>query len=153
MKRRKITGSHSTFEGINATPLIDVVMCLIIFFLVVGKLATDRGYAVPLPGSSVGQDETSASVLVVTVAQRPDGRQSTGSVWDRLGITVQADGEVCLDVAALEGAVRTKLREVRDTSIQVRGDKFLQFGQIEPVLRACGQAGAKSVRFATEKEP
>jgi len=153
MRRRKITGSHPTFEGINATPRIDVVMCLIIFFLVVGKLATDRGYAVPLPGSSVGQDETSASILVVTVAQLAGGRQASGSIWDRLGITVQADGEVCPDVAFLESAVRAKLRQARDTSIQVRGDRALQFGQIEPVLRACGQAGAKSVRFATEKEP
>ncbi len=153
MRRRKITGSHATFEGINATPLIDVVMCLIIFFLVVGKLATDRGYAVPLPGSKVGQDESSANVMVVTVAQRADGRQAAGSVWDRLGITVQADGEVCPDVAFLEASVRSRLKKAKDTSIQVRGDKFLQFGQIEPVLRACGQAGAKSVRFATEKEP
>lgn len=153
MRRRLITGTHSSFEGINATPLIDVVMCLIIFFLVVGKLATDRGFAVLLPKSIAGQEETAATILIVTVAPHPDGRQPTGSIWDKLGITVQADGEDCPDVAFLESAVRTKLAQDRNASIQIRGDAGLQFGQLEPVFRACGQAGARKVNLAAEKGP
>ena len=50
MKRRSFASSQShEFHGINVTPMIDVVMCLIIFFLVVSSLAATVIPAVPPP--------------------------------------------------------------------------------------------------------
>jgi biopolymer transport protein ExbD len=73
--------------------------------------------------------------------------------WKGYGITVQADGESISDPRALESAVRGKLLSAPMTSVQVRADRGLTFGNVEPVLRACGQGGAKSVRLATERIP
>ena len=66
MRRRSIT-PHRSFGEVNVTPLIDVVMCLIIFYLMVGKLATDRKTPVTLPESAVGT-QAEPDVLVVNVA-------------------------------------------------------------------------------------
>ncbi len=131
-------------------------MCLIIFFLIVGKLSTDRGVTVPLPESIRGSDEASPVVMVVTVAKLADapGSVAAGSAgWRSLGVAVQVDGEAVSDAKALESMVRGKLLGSPLTSIQVRADKALSYGSVEPVLRACGQGGAKSVRLATERVP
>jgi biopolymer transport protein ExbD len=142
---------------VNATPLIDVVMCLIIFFLLVGRLATDRGAAVRLPESARGHEEQSATVLVVTVTALPpesvnaDAPSPRDGGFASIGVSVQVDGAAVTDGKALESAVRAKLATDINASIQVRADKELSFAAVEPVLRSCGNAGAKSVRLATEK--
>lgn len=159
MRRRTIQPPGSSIEAINVTPLIDVVMCLIIFFLIVGKLSTDRGVQVRLPESIRGSDETSASVMIVTIArlaEAPAEVKSDAAGWEPYGVTVQADGQPMSDAKALEAAVRGKIAEApggaAGLSIQVRADRDLPFGSVEPVLRACGQAGARSVRFAAERQ-
>ena len=44
---------------INVTPLIDVIMCLIIFFLLCGKFAKDEASArAKIPQSELGQTMT-----------------------------------------------------------------------------------------------
>lgn len=156
MRRRIVQPPASALESINVTPLIDVVMCLIIFFLIVGKLSTDRGLAVRLPPSARGAEEASPVVMIVTVAKLADAPESVAEGaegWKSLGITVQADGEPVADSKALEAAIRGKILAAPLTSIQVRADRALNFGNVEPVLRACGQGGAKSVRLATERTP
>lgn len=156
MRRRTIQPPGSALEAINVTPMIDVVMCLIIFFLIVGKLSSDRGVLVPLPQSIRGTEETSPTVLVVTIARlagSPPEIADAAAGWKAFGVTVQADGQPMADAKALESLVRGRLAEAPGLSIQVRGDRALPYGAVEPVLRACGQAGAKSVRFAAERDP
>jgi biopolymer transport protein ExbD len=65
----RFVGRHGA-EGvghINVTPLIDVVMCLIIFYLIVGRLASGQGRPIDLPSTGVGQTGTPPK-LVVSVA-------------------------------------------------------------------------------------
>lgn len=157
MRIRRITGQHAgSVEAINVTPLIDVVMCLIVFFLIVGKLASERGVAVPLPKAASGREETNTNLLVITIARSGEapaaGRIPPGAPFNALGVMVQVDGKVVADTKALEGAVFARINEQPQTSVQVRGDESLLFGVVEQILRAAGQAGAKSVRFAAEKK-
>lgn len=152
MRRRSLTGQYSSsVEPINVTPLIDVVMCLIIFFLIVGKLVSDRGVPVRLPQTGVGQDETSPLVMTITITQAAADAPRAG--WNSLGIAVQADGETSADARALEQSIRGRLAEQPALSVQIRADRDLSYGVVEPVLRAAGNAGAKSVRLATERLP
>jgi biopolymer transport protein ExbD len=151
MRLRRSLTSPPAVEGINATPLIDVVMCLIIFFLIVGKLSSNSGPLVRLPVTGVGQDEQSASLMIVTVSRAAEGLPKLG--WNVYGVAVFADGQEVQNPKGLEQAVRGKLAANPAASVQVRADKTLLFGSIEPVLRAAGQGGAKSVRLATERLP
>ncbi len=159
MRRRMLTGQHAVHQGVNATPLIDVVMCLIIFFLLVGKLASDRGAAVRLPESARGHEEQAATILVVTVTALPSGPIVTDAASPReggfaaIGVEVEVDGKTLQGSKDLESAVRAKLATDLQASIQIRADRDLSFAAVEPVLRACGNAGARSVRLAAEKTP
>lgn len=155
MRRRRLTGSHeSGAEAINVTPLIDVVMCLIIFFLIVGKLASERGMAVNLPRADSGKEESTASVLVITIARSGSGTSggAAGSTtFAGMGLVVQVDGRSVEDAKGVELAVLARISERPETGVQVRADRDLSFGAVEPVLRAAGRGGAKSVRLAAER--
>jgi biopolymer transport protein ExbD len=148
--------SHgSATEAVNATPLIDVVMCLIIFFLIVGQFAADRGLRVNLPRAGSGRDESSPAVMVITVAPAAMAAAAgqAPTAWAEMGVSVQVDGRAVESPTALENAVRAQLLSVATTGFQVRADRDLSYGAVEPVLRAIGRGGAVAVRLATERAP
>lgn len=159
MRRRMTPGAATAGHdhGVNATPLIDVVMCLIIFFLLVGRIAHDRGAAVRLPESTRGYEEQAATILVVTVTALPPTPITAGAPSARnggfaaIGVAVEVDGSAITNTGELENAVRGALAKDAQASVQLRADRELSFAAVEPVLKALGNAGAKSVRFATEK--
>jgi biopolymer transport protein ExbD len=126
------------FGEINVTPLIDVVMCLIIFYLMVGKLATDRKTRVNLPDSAIGA-EAEPQVLVVNVL--PGGQAGR----------VIVENKPLEDAASLELLVRDRLDAQPGTIVQIRAEQDLPFGIVSPVMLACTKAGAKDVRLAAER--
>ncbi|HMN41666.1 MAG TPA: biopolymer transporter ExbD [Phycisphaerales bacterium] len=151
MRLRRSLTSPPAIEAVNATPLIDVVMCLILFFLIVGKLSSEAGPMVRLPQTGVGQEEQSSSIMIVTVSRA--AAEAPKNAWTGYGIAVYSEGEELANPKALEAAVRGKLGINSAASVQVRADRSLPWGSIDPVLRAAGQGGAKSVRLATERLP
>ncbi len=138
-------------------------MCLIVFFLLVGKLATDRSADLRLPKSSQGESEKAADVLVVTVrrsapgaaAPAPDpGAPAPGpGGWPALVPTVTADERRLGEPRALETWVRTRLAERPLSVVQVRAERDLPYGAVQPVLSACARGGATTVRLALEHAP
>src|SRR3569832_514922 len=56
MRRRHIPESHGNHP--NVTPLIDIVMCLIIFFMLVAKIGVSTGadQSITIPASILGQE-------------------------------------------------------------------------------------------------
>ena len=59
--RVRIFHHQSPVDKINVTPLIDVVMVLIVFYLIVGKLATDSAARVELPRATGAQQQDRGS--------------------------------------------------------------------------------------------
>jgi biopolymer transport protein ExbD len=132
------------FGEINVTPLIDVVMCLIIFYLMVGKLAGDRKTSVDLPETRVGA-EADPQVLVVNVVR------TSGAGWPGNGAQVVVERTDVRDAEALERIVRDRLGSHPETVVQVRAEKELPWDLVRPVLRSCTRAGAANVRLASER--
>src|SRR4051794_25206662 len=57
--KKKRRGMPAISEGVvNVTPLIDIVMCLIIFFMLVAKIGVDTGVdrTIAIPASVLGTD-------------------------------------------------------------------------------------------------
>ena len=146
MRRRAFKRPDASFEAINVTPMVDVVMCLIIFFLVVGTLAANRGAFVDLPQSKVGVTESKPTVVVVTIA-----RDASAAGWPQEGVRVQVDGEDVTTGEALSAAVRARIAERPELGVQIRADKTLPYGAVESVLAGVREAGMNTVRFATER--
>ena len=131
---------HQPAAKINVTPLIDVVMVLIVFYLIVGKLAADRRAVVELPSTGVG-----------TVAEEKAPGVSTVAGTDSGGARVLIDG-VETPVESLEGLLRARVGgDPAGTVVQVRADRRLASGAVEPVVRACRGAGLTAVQLVTEK--
>lgn len=140
MRRRSLQSPEPSGK-INVTPLIDVVMVLIVFYLIVGRLATDQGRPVTPPRTEVGLAETSAK-LVITVAP---GAELGGAPEIRVG-------EELVSAERLVGVLRA-LAPIPDAApaVALRADRGLEFGAVAPVIKACREAGFKTLKLVTQK--
>lgn len=125
---------------INVTPMIDVVMCLIVFFLIVGQLASDRYEQIDLPASGVGFESDSSDPLVINIVRR-DGE-----------VRVVIEREE-IDLATLESIARQHAGASAEGAIRVRAGRTLAYGDVRPVIDACRRAGVRSIALASEKTP
>lgn len=125
---RTDTGGH-----LNVTPLIDIVMVLIIFFLLVGQLALERQGDIDLPEAASGEPATPESAPI-SVAVEPDGRL----VID--GRSTQPD--------KLLPVLRVLAKQRPGTPVQIRADRVAAYGSVRAVLDTCREAGIGSVELA-----
>src|SRR5262245_62672134 len=131
---------HQPTGKINVTPLIDVVMVLIIFYLIVGKLAAERQGHVLLPSSAVGAQVDTHDPVIVTIEAAESGPPK-----------ILVNGH---DVSAanLESVLRTRVAaDPGATIVQVRADRRLPYEDVGPVIKACRDAGLVTLRLVTEK--
>lgn len=142
MRRRTLHAPHP-FGDINVTPLIDVVMCLIVFYLIVGRLASEDRARLALPRSAAGSSEVAAATLIISVlpgeAPSPTPRLLLGA------------GDVTED--RLIATLRDALAANPGLTVQIRAGRDLPYSSISPVFRLCREAGVASVRLATERAP
>jgi len=133
---RSVIAAPRERGGVNVTPMIDVVMCLIVFYLMVGQLAIARRARVELPRAEHGVERTLERDAIV--------------------VTVSADGSVTLGADAigaqrLEGELRGRLSRDPRALVRVRADGDAAAGDLRAVLDAIGQAGATRIDIATTR--
>jgi biopolymer transport protein ExbD len=146
MRRRTLMSSYH-HDAINVTPLIDVVMCLIVFFLLVGKLVEDRAAHVALPETQQGDSAKAKAPLVIDIVRAP----GSGSEWLHGEALVYVTGKPVANLEEFQTIVTSHVKAAPETSLEIRADRALRYGVVEPVLRACTEAGAMDVRLATER--
>ena len=132
-------------EQVNVTPLIDVVMCLIIFFLLVGHIAKEvSAQNVKIPIAKNGNElQDRSGQLVINVVpqtgQTPDLQPPPKIiVW---GKEVSAD-ELADDLSDYKSSHP-------DLTLVIRADQSIQYKYIAPILISCAKAGIDSVNFVT----
>ncbi len=131
---------HAPTGKINVTPLIDVVMVLIVFYLIVGQLAADRRARVDLPATAIGtQEDAGASRRPIVITLVGEGGATA----------IDVDGSPVADAAAL--ATLLKGLDATNRPVQVRADRGLEYGSVAPLLDACREAGVASVKLATRR--
>lgn len=142
--RRRFALPTSHAGKINVTPLIDVVMCLIIFYLLVGRLAMDRQASVQLPGSRVGLEEQASNSLIINVLKNESDPNTAAVMID--GLTI--------DPPTLHERLRLHAGTDPDAAplIQIRADRRLSYSSVSPILAACRDVGLKSVLLTTRRE-
>ncbi len=118
-------------------PMIDMVFLLLVFFMCVSTLAqAERQIALELPESEQ--------------SQVPDHLAGRGIV------SIDAEGGIYLGATAVDRAVlisslRQSLREQPELTVQVRADRQTLYESIKPVLKACAEAGAFEIIYATHQ--
>lgn len=137
MIRRSVLDRTPTGTRVNVTPMIDVVMCLIVFYLMVGQLALNRSAGVQIP-------------------RTPEGTPVTDAIDDPVIIGIRADGEVLLNgesiaIARLSGELSGRAARTPDARFEIRADREASFGVVRPVLAAARDAGINQVDMVTER--
>jgi biopolymer transport protein ExbD len=123
-------------EGINVTPLVDIVLVLLIIFIVTAKFVVSPAVPLDLPRAS--QSEEVQTILAVSIT---------------------ADGELLLDGQPASNAdLRTRARAAveRDEALRavIQADGEARHRQVIAVLDALKASGVERVAFgAVRPEP
>lgn len=134
---------HQTDElpAINMTPMVDVVLCLLIFFMAATRL--------------YDWDEDQFHVRVPEVS---DAAPLTAAPED-LSLTIVAPGRVEMagathDLDSLTAALKDARANFEDQGVLIRGDARLSYQALADVLAACEAAGIRNVRLPVRpREP
>lgn len=128
---------------LNLTPMIDIVLLLIIFFMVGTKFSdAERQFEIILP--------TVADVLPLS------------STPDALVVSIARNGEMLLgeqsvDRQTLEERLREAVERYEDQAVVIRGDGQGIYQNVVDVLAICHRAGARNLalphRILREDEP
>jgi biopolymer transport protein ExbD len=154
MARKGMEPMHD--EHVNVTPLIDVIMCLIIFFLVVGRLVKDEMVDMVIPRAQLGQEmddqQNRLTINIVPVLKDKDGNEIPPG--HRPPPTVLVRGRPVITTTdgwtELTKALRAEKAENPDLKVVLRADQDQTYEWIAPALVACAQANIKNVNFSTK---
>ena len=149
MRGHKMPAAHATHP--NVTPLIDIVMCLIIFYMLVAKIGVNMGQdaKIELPTSLLGITlKDLGNTVTLNVARPPSGDEPLVTMLD------PSSGQM-VDLKIIDGTKRplqTFLKKLKGENAEfkviIRGDQNLEYRYLEPVLITCSEAAVKNVNFA-----
>jgi biopolymer transport protein ExbD len=119
---------------INMTPMVDVILCLLVFFMAATRL--------------YDWEENEFTVNVPQVAKAAP----LTAAPDDLVLTIVAPGKVAIgttsyDLAALGGVLEKARQAYNDQGVVIRGDASLNYQHLADVLSVCDAAGIQNVRL------
>lgn len=119
---------------INMTPMVDVVLCLLVFFMAATRL--------------YDWDESEFKVSVPQVAEAGP----LTAAPDDLMLTIVRPGQVALDeklydLPALAKILIEARRQYADQGVVIRADATLNYQDLADVLSTCDAAGIPNVRL------
>ena len=166
-KRKGMPTAHGS--EVNVTPLIDVIMCLIIFYMLVAKIGVNQGNEqMDLAYSTFGKSiDDMGNTLTLNVLPLGDltkikaANTSERVLATDMQVTTLIDG-VRKDLpirTEIGGVVKNPLRDglklmkaryKEQFKVILRVDADLPFTLVEPVLVECDNAGVQNLYFTTQ---
>jgi biopolymer transport protein ExbD len=153
MRRNPIPPSHGNHP--NVTPLIDIVMCLIIFFMLVAKIGVSTGAdaSITIPASELGA-ELKDPGQALTLNVRPGAGEDPMVTALVEGSTNQPQEIKLIDTVTNTRPLLEVLKKIKankpDLKIIIRGDEEMAYKFLQPVLITCVEAKVKNVNFNTK---
>jgi biopolymer transport protein ExbD len=154
-------------SGVNVTPLIDVVMCLIIFFMLVAKIGVNTGAKkMELPETIIGVKIEQLGPNMLLNVTDPNLKVDPGSGkvdWaaterDKSNLPnptvtamVDPSSKEAKEIGLPELTAILKAAKARDKkfSVTIRAQKDMKFEMLRKVLEAVGLAEISKVNFAS----
>jgi biopolymer transport protein ExbD len=159
MSRRHIPESHSAHP--NVTPLIDIIMCLIIFFMLVAKIGVTTGAdtKIIIPTTILGTkiDDMSNTLTLNIPEENMRNADSDHPIVTAL-VAPPTGGKAANTTLLLrDPAGQNQLAITLDyykkqndkMKVIIRASADLDWRFIQPVLLTCQDAGIRSINFQT----
>ena len=120
--------------AINMTPMVDVILCLLVFFMAATRLYDwdESAFVVSVPEVSAAAPLTAAPDDMILTVVRP------GAV---------AVGDATYDLAGLETRLGEAVARYANQGVMIRGEASLAYQDLADVLSACDSAGIRNVRL------
>lgn len=138
---------------LNLAPMVDVMMCLIIFFLLASKLVDAQHRPLNLPyalaATEIERGDLGRRVVINVQSDAVDPLHADYivEVWDGAKIT-----ERRLGPEEVEEYLRVRAENARaengDIRCVIRADQNVCYAHVEVVLRGCGLAKITKVTFS-----
>ena len=161
MRKHGMPEAHAAHP--NVTPLIDVVMCLIIFFMLVAKIGVSTGadQKIKIPATIRGTEiKDMGNTLTLNVQPGPLNQPFiTALVKDEvreLKLVDPTNGvrQLFVELSHIrngrDGKLGTKDDNI-DFKVIIRGAEDMPYSILEPVLKTCAEAQVKNVNFNTRR--
>ena len=135
--RRGFSNLSATAEedGIDITPMLDVVFIMLIFFIVTASFVKESGIEVNRPDASTSNAKPRASILVAIT--------DTGEIW--LNKRKIEEGQVRANIERLHA-------ENPQGTVVVQADEEAKTRVLVAVMDAARAAGVTDVSLATDKK-
>ena len=153
---------HNTHP--NVVPLIDIIMCLIVFFMLVARIGVSSGEdaSIRLPYAAMTHEiksmDNTLLINVREVAGQPeitsqiDGTNGRGR--EPLILEGGGTGRKLVDVLKnLRNGKGSGTAVRTDFKVVVRGDSQMSYGVLQQVLLAVNQAKITNLNFQTTQRP
>lgn len=122
--------SDDSINGINVTPLVDIVLVLLIIFMVTAKLIVSQAVPLDLPKASQGNDVQ----VVFSVSMAADG-------------STQVDSKPVANDDAVIGLAREARSKNPDLRAVIKADSSVPHGRVIHVLDLLKQAQISKIAF------
>lgn len=124
--------SRSRTVALNLTPLIDVVLVLIVFFLMTTTFVFSPGIKVDLPPGGMGQQARDSDAIVLIT---PDG-----SLFFR---------DEPVDMQTLRATLSRAREQWPGLRMVIQADKSVEHGRVVEVMEAAKTAGIERLAIGT----
>jgi biopolymer transport protein ExbD len=157
MAKRHIPESHSAHP--NVTPLIDIIMCLIIFFMLVAKIGVTTGAEkIDIPATFLGtkiDDMSNTLTLNIPDKLNADDPQVNALVKPVGGGDPAMRPLNLHDPVTGQNQLLNTLKYYKSQNpefkVIIRAKADLDWRFIEPVVFACNDAGVRSINYDTQQ--
>ena len=125
---------HDDLPTINMTPMVDVVLCLLVFFMAATRLYEwdENEFTVKVPEVAHAAPLTSAPDDLLLTVVRPG---------------VVSVGRKTYDLPALMTMLKAARTRFANQGVTIRGEASLKYQDLADVLSACDSAGIRNVRL------
>jgi biopolymer transport protein ExbD len=138
---------------LNLAPMVDVMMCLIIFFLLASQLADAENKPVKLAYALAAKEVDRNDLgLRVTINVRPANEDGSEAEYVFADWDGQQIRERVLKAEELRGLLTARAERARKSNEKIkcviRADQRVMYKHVEDVLRGCGLAKISNIVFS-----
>ena len=123
-------------NGIDLTPMLDVVFIMLIFFIVTTTFIREAGIEINRPSAQTAQKQERVNILVAIAPN--------SEIW--------IDGQR-VDIRGLRAAIETLRGKDPDASVVVQADRDARAGLLVEAMDQARLAGVRNVAVSAQRTP